>query len=51
MTTTTTLTKAMRNVRAPSLPAGRRRATYLTLLTWAFTLFSSLRAVSYLPTL
>ena len=34
-------------------PAGRRttRTTYLALLTWAFTLFSSLRAVSYLPTM
>ena len=34
-------------------PAGRRsaRTAYLALLTWAFTLFSSLRAVSYLPTM
>ena len=27
------------------------RAAYLALLTWAFTLFSSLRVVSYLPTM
>lgn len=27
------------------------RHTYLAVLTWAFTLFSSLRAVSYLPTM
>ena len=31
--------------------ASRRRALYLTTLTWAFTLFSSARVVSYLPTL
>lgn len=30
---------------------GRVRGVYLTCLTWAFTLFSSLRVVSYLPTL
>lgn len=27
------------------------RAAYLVVLTWAFTLFSSLRIVSYLPTM
>jgi hypothetical protein len=27
------------------------RTVYLTVLTWAFTLFSSLRIVSYLPTM
>jgi uncharacterized RDD family membrane protein YckC len=32
-----------------SLPGARR--AYLALLTWAFTLFSALRAVSYLPTM
>lgn len=35
---------------APWWPAAWR-ASYLTLLTWAFTLFSSARVVSYLPTL
>jgi hypothetical protein len=34
----------------PAHTSGTRR-TYLAMLTWAFTLFSSLRAVSYLPTL
>jgi hypothetical protein len=29
----------------------RRRPVYLALLTWAFTLFNTLRAVSYLPTM
>ena len=32
--------------RAPS-----SRSTYLTVLTWAFTLFNSVRALSYLPTM
>ena len=32
-------------------PTTGARKAYLTGLTWAFTLFSSLRAVSYLPTL
>ncbi len=31
--------------------AGRRREVYLALLTWAFTLFNSVRVFSYLPTL
>jgi hypothetical protein len=30
-------------------PRGRER--YLTLLTWAFTLFNSVRVLSYLPTM
>lgn len=30
---------------------GSRRSRYLTALTWAFTLFSSARVASYLPTL
>jgi hypothetical protein len=29
----------------------RLRPVYLAVLTWAFTLFNSLRAVSYLPTM
>jgi hypothetical protein len=33
----------------PQLAAARRR--YLTVLTWAFTLFSSIRVLTYLPTL
>jgi hypothetical protein len=32
-------------------PAATPRQTYLTLLTWAFTLFNSVRVFSYLPTL
>jgi hypothetical protein len=32
-------------------PAWAPRGAYLWLLTWAFTLFSSLRMVAYLPTL
>jgi hypothetical protein len=39
----------------PHLDAGatpdRTRGAYLTVLTWAFTLFGSLRVFSYLPTL
>jgi hypothetical protein len=34
-----------------SPPAVAPRKAYLTLLTWAFTLFNSVRALSYLPTL
>ena len=34
---------------ATGLPRGRRM--YLTVLTWAFTLFSSVRVAAYLPTL
>ncbi|WP_425259150.1 hypothetical protein ACPOLB_26935 [Rubrivivax sp. RP6-9] len=33
-------------------PAGSRgRRTYLVMLTWAFTLFNSVRVLAYLPTL
>jgi hypothetical protein len=32
-------------------PAPAPRAPYLALLTWAFTLFNSVRVLSYLPTL
>jgi hypothetical protein len=39
--------------RSPRPPALQRmsRATYLSVLTWAFTLFNSVRLVSYLPTM
>lgn len=37
---------------APTTAFGRMvRSTYLAALTWAFTLFNSLRVVSYLPTM
>lgn len=36
------------NANPPCIPRGARVA-YLATLTWAFTLFSSLRVVSYLP--
>lgn len=36
--------------RAPA-SAGGTRPLYLTTLTWAFTLFNTLRAVAYLPTM
>ena len=37
---------------APTTALGRMvRSTYLAALTWAFTLFNSLRVVSYLPTM
>jgi hypothetical protein len=36
--------------RAPR-PAPAKGGLYLTVLTWAFTLFNSLRVASYLPTL
>jgi hypothetical protein len=32
-------------------PAASARTVYLALLTWAFTLFNSVRVVAYLPTL
>jgi hypothetical protein len=41
---------AARGVPGPAHRKGAR-AAYLALLTWAFTLFSSLRVVSYLPTM
>lgn len=34
----------------PTAPPGALHARYLVVLTWAFTLFSAVRAVSYLPT-
>jgi hypothetical protein len=37
--------------RSAAASQGRVRGAYLTGLTWAFTLFSSLRVFSYLPTL
>jgi hypothetical protein len=33
------------------VPAGEARSRYLAVLTWAFTLFNSLRVIAYLPTL
>lgn len=36
---------------APALPALSAREVYLALLSWAFTLFNSVRVLSYLPTL
>jgi hypothetical protein len=50
MALTTTAAKTLQAVSESEHKSGTRR-TYLLLLTWAFTLFSSLRAVSYLPTL
>lgn len=35
----------------PAPPTVSARKAYLALLTWAFTLFNSLRVFSYLPTL
>lgn len=35
---------------APAAP-GRGRTMYLAVLTWAFTLFNSIRVLSYLPTM
>lgn len=37
--------------RAAAQPAASARKVYLALLTWAFTLFNSVRVFSYLPTL
>jgi hypothetical protein len=36
---------------APAAAAVAPRAAYLTALTWAFALFSSVRLLSYLPTM
>ena len=38
-------------VDAGAAAAAGARSLYLTLLTWAFTLFNSVRVASYLPTL
>lgn len=35
----------------PCAHAGRLRGHYLRLLTWAFTLFNTVRVAAYLPTL
>jgi hypothetical protein len=49
---TTPVSNSMPHQPAPTTASGRRaRPTYLAVLTWAFTLFNSLRAVSYLPTM
>ncbi len=37
--------------KAAAQPAASTRQAYLALLTWAFTLFNSVRVFSYLPTL
>ncbi len=42
---------ARRVATVPAQPAASARKVYLALLTWAFTLFSSVRVFSYLPTL
>lgn len=34
----------------PSAPGSPPRTTYLSLLTWAFTFFNSVRVFAYLPT-
>lgn len=36
---------------AIALPSAAPRATYLRVLTWAFSLFNSVRVFAYLPTL
>lgn len=41
--------RSVGTVAAP--PAASARKAYLALLTWAFTLFNSVRVFSYLPTL
>lgn len=45
-----TIGRAGQPLRAPR-PVVFRREHYLLLLTWAFTFFSSVRVLSYLPTL
>jgi uncharacterized RDD family membrane protein YckC len=40
-----------RRVNQPAAPVGRARPVYLAVLTWAFTLFNSVRMLSYLPTM
>lgn len=35
----------------PSVAPGRARPAYLAALTWAFTLFNSVRTLAYLPTM
>jgi len=47
-----TVSNSMPHQPAPATALGRMvRSTYLAALTWAFTLFNSLRVVSYLPTM
>ncbi len=47
-----TVSNTMPHPPAPTTALGRMlRSTYLAALTWAFTLFNSLRVVSYLPTM
>lgn len=40
-----------RTARPPPVPESAGRRAYLAVLTWAFTLFSSVRVLSYLPTM
>ena len=39
------------SIDAPTPRPGALRATYLSLLTWSFTLFNAVRVLAYLPTL
>lgn len=36
---------------AAPAPAGPSRTAYIAVLTWAFTLFNSVRVIAYLPTI
>jgi hypothetical protein len=47
----TLLNTSQREPASADASGPRGRPTYLAVLTWAFTLFNSLRAVSYLPTM
>lgn len=40
-----------RSFRPVPVPKGNVRASYLVVLTWAFTLFNTARAFAYLPTM
>jgi hypothetical protein len=47
-----TVSSSMPHQPAPTAALGRMvRSTYLAALTWAFTLFNSMRLLSYLPTM
>jgi hypothetical protein len=45
------LNKSQREPASATAAAPRSRPTYLAAVTWAFTLFNSVRMLSYLPTL
>jgi hypothetical protein len=56
MTLTASLSPMINQTHAEGLgaapaPATERRTAYLALLTWAFTLFNSVRTLAYLPTM